>query len=138
VLGVVTKWSQDRSILPRSHRLVMLRTCSAIRVIRPLNGRLLVLPEGSCLPRRRPIIATQSCARRFTSTSSAAIGHGDAVASQSGLAIFAPLTNELDRMCPRFEIEADDVEILRGPVEFYEALKVSDTWIGSLANQSGG
>jgi hypothetical protein len=82
------------------------------------------------------MIAPRSCARRFTSTSSAAIGHGNAVASQSGLAIFAPLTNELDRMCPRFEIEADDVEILRGPIEFYEALKVSecDTWIGSLAS----
>jgi len=44
--------------------------------------------------------------------------------AQSGLAAFAPLTNELDKICPRFEIDAENIDVLRGPVEFYTALKV--------------
>lgn len=39
---------------------------------------------------------------------------------------------DLDRIAPRFEVEGEDVVVLRGPVEFYEALKVcfflSITW----------
>jgi hypothetical protein len=33
-------------------------------------------------------------------------------------------TNELDRIAPKFEIHGSQIQILRSPSEFYEALKV--------------
>lgn len=35
----------------------------------------------------------------------------------------AALTSDLDRLSPRIDINADQIEILRGPTEFYESLK---------------
>lgn len=36
---------------------------------------------------------------------------------------FAAITAELDRIVPRIDIEADQIEVLRGPEQFYETLK---------------
>jgi hypothetical protein len=36
----------------------------------------------------------------------------------------AAITSELDRLSPRFDVSADSIEIIRGPVEFFEVLKV--------------
>ena len=34
------------------------------------------------------------------------------------------LSDELDRLAPRFDVEASQIKILRSPTEFYETLKV--------------
>lgn len=44
------------------------------------------------------------------------------------------LVKQLDGVAPRFEVDAGDVEVLRGPAEFYEALKVS-LWIELCASK---
>jgi len=35
----------------------------------------------------------------------------------------ASITNELDKLSPRFDVSADSIEIIRTPSEFYETLK---------------
>lgn len=39
--------------------------------------------------------------------------------------MLASLTSELDRLSPRFEVQPQQIEILKTPAEFYETLKVS-------------
>ncbi|KAL7268142.1 CDP-diacylglycerol--glycerol-3-phosphate 3-phosphatidyltransferase [Rhizina undulata] len=42
----------------------------------------------------------------------------------SGMAsMLAPLTVELDKLAPRFEIQSHQIQIIRGPAEFYSTLK---------------
>jgi len=100
----------------------MLKRSSASRLFQPLQTRIAViskhnLPKHFCFqPARVPI--------RGYASSSNVTGSFSGSSAQSGFAIFAPLTNELDKICPRFEIDAEDIDVLRGPVEFYEALKV--------------
>jgi CDP-diacylglycerol---glycerol-3-phosphate 3-phosphatidyltransferase len=43
---------------------------------------------------------------------------------QSPAAILGTITMELDKVAPRFEIESENVDILKSPVEFFECLKV--------------
>lgn len=62
--------------------------------------------------------------RRLAST--AATADASQGASLSGLPVFGGLSTELDKLAPRFEIEPDQIDILREPKDFYEALKVSD------------
>lgn len=38
--------------------------------------------------------------------------------------ILASLTNELDKIAPRFEVDAERIHIIRGPADFYAELKV--------------
>lgn len=62
---------------------------------------------------------------RFSSSSSAPWG---ATAQQaqppSAIAPLASITNELDKLSPRFDVSADAIEIIRSPSEFYATLKV--------------
>ena len=59
--------------------------------------------------------------RRFSSVvGGTATGADDA----KNLTIFAALIKQLDSIAPRFEVDADQVVILREPAEFYEVLKV--------------
>ena len=44
---------------------------------------------------------------------------------QQGLPDFKTVTDQLDGIAPRFEVNAGQIEILREPKDFYEALKVS-------------
>ncbi|CCX32898.1 hypothetical protein FPQ18DRAFT_321902 [Pyronema domesticum] len=37
--------------------------------------------------------------------------------------VLGSLTNELDKIAPRFEVDAEKIEIIRGPADFYSALK---------------
>jgi len=39
------------------------------------------------------------------------------------------ITNELDKLSPRFDISADSIEILRDPAQFYSILKVGTTFL---------
>jgi hypothetical protein len=42
----------------------------------------------------------------------------------SKVPILGSITNELDKIAPRFEVEADRIQIIRGPADFYSGLKV--------------
>jgi hypothetical protein len=44
------------------------------------------------------------------------------------------LSDELDRLAPRFDVDASQIKILRTPTEFYETLKV---WARLLRYVSG-
>ena len=61
--------------------------------------------------------------RRIFSTTHAPLSTWQA-ASGSAYAPFGALTSELDKVAPRFEVQANEVTILREPEDFYEALKV--------------
>jgi CDP-diacylglycerol--glycerol-3-phosphate 3-phosphatidyltransferase len=43
---------------------------------------------------------------------------------QSQASMLATITTDLDRIAPRFEIQPDQIHILKSPAEFYETLKV--------------
>jgi hypothetical protein len=59
---------------------------------------------------------------RFASTSA---NPAPVTSSQSTASQLAVITNELDKLTPRFEVSAESIEILRSPSEFYTALKVN-------------
>ncbi|KAI9710794.1 MAG: hypothetical protein M1812_007342 [Candelaria pacifica] len=69
----------------------------------------------SFLPYRTPQIHRIGC-RRFSTS-------GSTPSPSSNLSILGGLTNELDRIAPRFEIHGSQIQVLRTPNEFYETLK---------------
>ncbi|KZF19172.1 CDP-diacylglycerol-glycerol-3-phosphate 3-phosphatidyltransferase [Xylona heveae TC161] len=85
---------------------------------------MLARPLARC--RRQPVplsgIRRVGC-RRFSSATSANSGPHNPVASSSPPNVLAGLTSELDRIAPRFDIEASQVQIIRTPSQFYETLK---------------
>lgn len=42
---------------------------------------------------------------------------------QSPAAPLSSITSELDKLAPRFDVSADDIQILQSPSEFFETLK---------------
>ena len=65
--------------------------------------------------------------RRFSSSTT---GPSTSTApSQSAAAPLTSITNELDKLSPRFDISADSIEILRDPAQFYSILKVGTTFL---------
>ncbi len=60
--------------------------------------------------------------RSFASSSAASIGTSST--AKSPFLVFGSLVNELDRLAPRIELQPDQIEILKSPEQFYEALKV--------------
>jgi CDP-diacylglycerol--glycerol-3-phosphate 3-phosphatidyltransferase len=38
--------------------------------------------------------------------------------------MLATITTDLDKIAPRFEVQPDEIEILKTPAEFYKTLKV--------------
>jgi hypothetical protein len=44
---------------------------------------------------------------------------------QSQASMLATITTDLDKIAPRFEIQPEQIEILKTPAEFYQTLKVS-------------
>lgn len=48
-------------------------------------------------------------------------------APQSHASMLASITTDLDKIAPRFEVQPEQIEILRTPSEFYETLKVGST-----------
>ncbi|KAK7534305.1 uncharacterized protein J3D65DRAFT_633042 [Phyllosticta citribraziliensis] len=59
--------------------------------------------------------------KRYSSTSAAAAN--TPAPAQSGASLLGSLTTELDKISPRFEVEPEQIEILKTPSEFYETLK---------------
>lgn len=106
----------------------MLHRCSAARLLRPLHTNIVVTSKQNS-PKHFPFHPARICIRRYASSSN--VQGSNIGNTSSGLAVFAPLTNELDKICPRFEVDAADIEVLRGPVEFYEVLKVGYTYCDS-------
>jgi CDP-diacylglycerol--glycerol-3-phosphate 3-phosphatidyltransferase len=47
-----------------------------------------------------------------------------APATASKMSILGSLTSELDKLAPRFEVDAERIQVIRGPAEFYLTLKV--------------
>ena len=79
------------------------------------------LRQASSSVARRQVTKYGRVQRRYSSTS---IGSAlPAAPVQSSAAPIASITNELDRLSPRFDIPAESIEILRTPAEFYSTLK---------------
>lgn len=115
-------------------RSLMLQRCSASRLLPSLQKRIVVISKQN-VPKHFSPHPVRVCVRGYAS-SGAVSGSSSSTSAHSGLAVFAPLTNELDKICPRFEIDGEDIEVLRGPVEFYEALKVCDVFeVASVNNE---
>jgi CDP-diacylglycerol--glycerol-3-phosphate 3-phosphatidyltransferase len=84
------------------------------------------LRQASSSTARRHVAKYGRVQRRYSSTSS-----GTAAAPiQSSAAPIASITNELDKISPRFDVPAESIEILRTPAEFYATLKARE--IGSI------
>lgn len=71
--------------------------------------------------------------RKFSSTSSPAAGYNGASSP------LGSLTVELDRIAPKFEIQASNIQILNSPAAFYDTLKVrvnlhtlKDGWLTTI------
>ena len=71
---------------------------------------------------RQYVVKSKVVQRRYSSSSTA-----PAATAQSIAAPLASITNELDKISPRFDVPADSIEILRDPAQFYDVLKVSKT-----------
>ena len=76
------------------------------------------LRQASSSTARRHVTKYGRVERRYSSTSS-----GTAAPIQSSAAPIASITNELDKLSPRFDVPAESIEILRTPAEFYATLK---------------
>jgi hypothetical protein len=46
--------------------------------------------------------------------------------------MLATVTSDLDKIAPRFEVQPEQIEILKTPSEFYETLKVGLTCLAIL------
>lgn len=62
--------------------------------------------------------------RRFSTSSSSPVSSS---APQSQASMLATITTDLDKIAPKFEIQPDQIDVLKTPVEFFETLKVSHT-----------
>ncbi len=92
----------------------MLTRCNTSRWAAQVTRRRLVVPKFHIPGHAR---------RRFSTAQGIPTANANGPAP-TGLSIFASLTGELDRIAPRFEIEPDQLQILKEPREFYDTLKV--------------
>ncbi len=69
-------------------------------------------------PSSKPRLPWNSTCRRWASS----VSPGPPQSSED-VSLLAGLTTELDRIAPRIDIRADQIEVLEGPREFYETLK---------------
>lgn len=73
---------------------------------------------ASRLPSSNPRLPWNLTRRRWASSVSSGTTQ-----NASDVSLLAGLTTELDRIAPRIDIRADQIEVLDGPKEFYETLK---------------
>lgn len=94
----------------------MIKRCSLLRVGRVASHIKLGSTRAGL---RKPLRSATT--RRYASSASrtSPAPASDVVSPLVGL------SDELNRIAPRFDVDADDVQILRGPTEFYKVLKVS-------------
>ena len=96
-------------------------------LVRPSIEGMLLGWSTRCLSRRTPLIVRCQL-RRFqgrgmASSASGGASHGTPSAHAPTTTLRA-LTDELDRLTPRFDIEASQIHVLKTPTDFYETLKV--------------
>lgn len=69
-----------------------------------------------------PHSKTKQC-RTFSTSKSASLSNP--ISFQGvGKPLLSGLTDELDRIAPRFDIDGENIDILQEPSDFFEALKV--------------
>ena len=68
---------------------------------------------------RKPSPALRTSVRRFSSTTPPTVEAPGATAHP-----LAGVASQIDHVAPRFEIDPSQIEILDGPVSFYDTLKV--------------
>ncbi|KAL5373933.1 hypothetical protein DPSP01_012328 [Paraphaeosphaeria sporulosa] len=79
--------------------------------------------QGSRIALRRSIpVRTRpaQCARRYSTANAPSMSSS---APQSQASMLATITTDLDKIAPRFEVQPEQIEILKTPSEFYETLK---------------
>ncbi len=81
-----------------------------VRLIAPTSRRIL-------LPSRQKLSWRLQC-RQCSSSASVA-----SASTPGNIPILAGIKSELDRIAPRIDIRADQIEVLDGPAQFYETLK---------------
>jgi hypothetical protein len=59
--------------------------------------------------------------RKYTTSSASASAPSS---PPSSFSVLSSVTSELDKLSPRFEVQPSQIQILKSPGEFYEALKV--------------
>lgn len=100
----------------------MFSRCSVSTVARRSQNRL------SCCGRQKNTLC-RSIQRKGFSTSKT--HSSDSSVSHVGeRPLFSGLTDELDRIAPRFDVDGEDIEILQEPSDFFEALKVGCDALG--------
>lgn len=95
----------------------MISRCSISRALR------LQFSNQSLLKAQRPG-TSRIVTRQFGSTSSAASGGALQAPTSVSPAPLSSLKSELDKIAPCFSINANQIEIIKEPKEFYETLKV--------------
>lgn len=98
-----------RNTSARGCRMMIIRTVLRAQAPRIASRRVFRIAS-------RPI----KTARRY-STSNASMSPST---PQSQASMLATITTDLDKIAPRFEVEADQITIIQTPKEFYETLKV--------------
>lgn len=114
--------------------LVRCRSCIVLRLAsrsKTPHSFSIPFPRRQQLRNKRFTRNYTSSAAQANAPSTSALTAGAAVGATAGgvkeaLYPLDELVNKLDSIAPRFEIDAEDIEILIGPAEFYEALKVSN------------
>lgn len=74
-----------------------------------------------CVCMRRPRVHNLQIARRYSSATSSPQLPG----SVAKVHPLAAVTSQIDRVAPRFEIDASQIEIIDSPTAFYATLKVT-------------
>jgi len=62
--------------------------------------------------------------RRFSTSKPASSANPSSFAGGLEKPLLSGLTDELDRIAPRFDVDGEDIDILQEPSDFFEALKV--------------
>jgi len=62
--------------------------------------------------------------RRFSTSKPASSASSSSFAGGLEKPLLSGLTDELDRIAPRFDVDGENIEILQEPSDFFEALKV--------------
>lgn len=99
LLSIQTELNNDNSMIIR-------RASTCLRLSRATNVSSRIFRNGTIQ-------------RRCVNTSAPT-----ATPKPSPVSPLAAITSELDDLSPRFDISAESIEIIRGPTEFFEALKV--------------
>jgi hypothetical protein len=114
------------SVSNRRHQRILLNATTFIDI----HNEMITRRALTCLKVQRSRVISigrhnNGSFKRRVSTASSASSASSTPSAASPLAI---ITSELDKLAPRYDISADSIEIIRGPVEFYDVLKVPTSY----------